>query len=86
MYRHEEAGLADDVIVMYGDVTERPIISRPSMLGSSTPSDYKSTNMPKYNTIVLDGGYIVEITQGYSGKTSDNQPHNVALHNGLRLW
>lgn len=69
-------GLADDVIVMYGDVIERPI-TRPSMLGSLTPSDYKSTNMLKYNTIVLDGGYIVEITQGYSGKTSDNQPHNV---------
>jgi hypothetical protein len=34
-----ELGVEDDVIVMYGDATERPI-SRPSMLGSSTHSDY----------------------------------------------
>jgi hypothetical protein len=81
-------GLADDVIVMYGDVTERPI-SRPSMLGSSTHSDYKSTNTLKYNAIVLDG-YMCKITQGYSGKTSDNQPHKVDGHhctaNRTGLW
>jgi hypothetical protein len=67
-------GLADDVIVMYGDATERPIC-RPEMLGSSTHSDYKSTNTLKYNAIVLDGGYMCEITRGYSGRTSDNQLH-----------
>lgn len=69
-------GLEEDVIVAYGDATERAIC-RPSMLGSSTHSDYKSTNTLKYNAIVIDGGYMCEITQGYSGKTSDNQVHKV---------
>jgi hypothetical protein len=72
----EQLGLAADVIVMYGDATERRI-SRPMMLGSATHSDYKSTNTLKYNAIVLDGGYMCEITKGYAGRTSDNQVHAV---------
>ena len=72
----ELLGLAEDTIVTYGDATERKI-SRPSLLGSALHSDYKATNTLKYNAIAIDGGYLCEITPGFSGRTSDNKLHMV---------
>jgi hypothetical protein len=76
-----ELGMVDDVMVMYTPQSDQ--ISSPSMLRSSTHSDYKSTNTLKYHAIVLSGVYMPEITQGESGKTSDNQLHSIAKRTAL---
>lgn len=70
-------GLKDQVVVLKGDATERSVHRPLNALASVVYSDYKARTTVKYNAMILCNGYMVEITRGYAGRTSDNQLHTV---------
>jgi hypothetical protein len=72
----DSLGLGSNTVNFKGDATEWAVL-KPTAYSSGVWSEYKHDHTMKYNAMILPNDYMVEISRGYAGRTSDNQLHKV---------